>query len=342
MKKQRDIHMDVVTGIMLIYMVFLHLHNSIGIASFTYYIYAFFFFMPWFFYKAGVFYKQKDISIELNSSIRRLILPFTYFTFYGVICQSIIMLHKGDNNWQHYTLTPIKEVLFAGCTTANQPLWFLFDLFIIKCIYNCIMVKTIKFNIKKFSFIAFIVSCSLLFAFEYLKLYNEFTSPIIYQYVWKPVNRLIPGLVFFSLGVCLQNKLHRNWITTIVCIAIYLLIVMLKPSFVGCISDELNEGGSYLLYVISAFAGLIIFDNVFSTLSRYYKFPILSKIGLYSMSLYVIHMPVLNLLHEFLTVDNYPLCLTINLLAMFVLLPIIIMCIYHLNQQYLFGEKVKK
>lgn len=335
----RDIHMDVVTGIMILYMMLGH----IGHPYLDFYKclaplhYALFFFMPRFFYKSGFYFKQKSFLEEIHNSAKRLLRPYFIFTLFGLFINWLILLHHGDINRYHYILTPVKEFVLAGETTGNQPLWFLFDLFLIRCLYNLVNSKMQKKCHSKSGMIIFMTVGILLFIIEYCKRYNNYTIDFVNHYVWTPVFRIVPGLLFFSFGYIMRS-IKTRWSLSIGCLIVYFFITMLKPSFVGSIDDRLNENGSYLLFIINTFACLVLITYIFFIFSKYHYFPLLSTLGKYSMSLYVMHMPFIRLISEYTSFSNEMYGVAVCSIVIFILLPVIIYGMYKMKLEYLFGE----
>lgn len=64
-KRNREVYLDVVCGIMIIWMILGHLIASCGLRDTVLYTIGnrlFPFFMPWFFFKSGMFYKKRPFK----------------------------------------------------------------------------------------------------------------------------------------------------------------------------------------------------------------------------------------------------------------------------------------
>lgn len=137
-KNSRNIYIDSACGILLIHMIIGHCCQWAGSNATTlYYKYTFClgFFMPWFFYKAGIFYKTRPLKNVLIRSTKRLIVPFVIFSIIGTIllwiyeiCGIEIGTIKGP---AHIVL------IIAGSVPGNMALWFLLSLFGCIVIYTC-------------------------------------------------------------------------------------------------------------------------------------------------------------------------------------------------------------
>lgn len=129
----RQQHLDVVCGILVVYMFCLHCEQWAGISS-TYQAHLlqqiFFFFMPWFFFKAGMFFKSKqNLKKVFKSSFTRLVIPFISFTILG---QLFLCLKLYLQTGKFCNIIPLKGILFYGAGSRNAPLCFFLSLFMIR------------------------------------------------------------------------------------------------------------------------------------------------------------------------------------------------------------------
>lgn len=87
-KKQRETSLDAVGGIMILYMIFGHIWTKCGMNDNHFRTALALFlncFMPWFFFKAGMFFRPMKTLDLLKKDFRRLVIPFCVFTFVGII-----------------------------------------------------------------------------------------------------------------------------------------------------------------------------------------------------------------------------------------------------------------
>ena len=87
-RKGRLSYLDNLGGILILYMIFLfHLPGHCGIGSSTSIIICrnfFDFFMAWFFFKAGMVFKDRPTKDVARSSFRRLLVPYFAFSLIGI------------------------------------------------------------------------------------------------------------------------------------------------------------------------------------------------------------------------------------------------------------------
>lgn len=137
--KSRDNTIDSVAGVMIVYMIFTHVCQHFGLAQSTLYLSlerVLYFFMPWFFFKAGMFFSLKDDKEVVRASASRLLKPFIIYTLLGHAVYVIVCAVKG--NLSLSVLFPVRQLVLNGSITGNLPLWFLLTLFICRILLNLI------------------------------------------------------------------------------------------------------------------------------------------------------------------------------------------------------------
>lgn len=76
-KATRDYSLDWISGLLILHMIIGHIAGWVEMDYPVNNI--LFFFMPWFFFKGGMFHRHKEWKVELNKSFKRLIIPFIVF-----------------------------------------------------------------------------------------------------------------------------------------------------------------------------------------------------------------------------------------------------------------------
>lgn len=268
--------------------------------------------MQWFFFKNGMFFKKTSLNLRLKQDISRLLKPFAFFSFIGLIIYWIDLIIAQNNNLDYYTYF-IRQIFSSGFITANSPLWFLFSLFLVRLVYTSLHEKVNDYLILITSFlIAFI-------CYKY--------SITIPKYL---ANSAI-GMVFFICGKKMRI-LQYNRIIFLVAIFIYLLISIFNPSRIAVIGNNLLSG-SYILAYPYALSAIIIIDaiakripNVIyeTSISRYILY-----IGRESMFFFVLHWIFITLCYCIVVhIFSYPQYglefLTVLLITCFIILPLIL------------------
>lgn len=135
--RKRILYLDSVGGLLLIYMIMGHCFQWAKMADiFDKYAYWLGFFMPWFFFKGGMFYKPKSFHEEIKSGYKRLIVPFIWFSIIGTIILWIKLLILNGSLTLKEMFYPIKVLLIQGSVPGNLALWFLPSLFVVRLISN--------------------------------------------------------------------------------------------------------------------------------------------------------------------------------------------------------------
>ena len=159
MKKQRDVSLDIASGFCLIIVILGHIICFCKTAINLYVIVDFFcFYLAFFFFKAGLCFRTKDIKVELKSSFLRLIVPFICFSIIGITLKII-------NDWNVVDWMDIRSSVILNCKnaitdtinmgapSANLALWFLPSLYVCRLIMNYL----VRLNRQYLLFIAIVI-----------------------------------------------------------------------------------------------------------------------------------------------------------------------------------------
>jgi len=300
----RNKALDVGCGILIIWMIAYHafIESAISdnISNFLFSI--FYFFMPWFFYKAGIYWKPKTIKETAIYSFKRLLIPYILFSIIGHVIWCFCIYVQGDSNWKHYILSPLKAVLNYGAVAGNMPLWFLSSLFVIRLLYTMIN----NANINKY----LLLLCCLSGCWGLN--FCEFEKPIY-------IANILSGMFYFSLGNILPPpKCKKLLPAAFIC---YSIIIIFFPSWVLMYNNKLILG-CYIVWHLYSVAGIICFNALCEKLSSKH----LSQIGRNSMGYYISHMPIILLINTinetYLHLEEYCVFALI-MLVMLLTLPII-------------------
>jgi hypothetical protein len=273
--KTRDTSLDAVCGLFIIYMIVTHAFQWSWTTDDSFYVniqYVFFMFMPWFFFKSGMFHKKTNIKVVINQGIKRLVVPFAIYSILGeFVYWCRLYLQQGMVTWQNILKGPIRELVFQGSLSGNLALWFLLTLFIVKVSISI----ADKYNFNK----AFVLIGALVISGG---------GTIMSRYIDNiPLLLLnVPeGLLFYVAGYYLRSIQYYK-ITIIIASVVFFTITVIEPSFIGVRSDNVIQG-YWILGIINSVAGIILFDNLFKI--KFIQFPILTSIGRNSMEYFCAH-----------------------------------------------------
>ena len=260
MTSKRDNTLDCACGILIIHMILGHIFQwpQLTTTHFYQWMNILYFFMPWFFFKAGIFYKKTPVKKVFSTSFHRLIVPFIALSLIGHAFLCISLVQEGGHTWQDFLINPMKDILLLGSTTGNFPLWFLLSLFFTKILYSLLNTQIPPTYITGIS----CLSCLVIYW-------------IHIQYPTYLPNTVC-GLFFFSIGYQLQELQYKRIIFFLSAL-IYISTLILTPSFVDMRSNLLLSG-YYQIWLIGAIAGCITLNNICSSAKKHLP-PILCTIG---------------------------------------------------------------
>lgn len=231
---------------------------------------ALYFSMPWFFFKAGMFYKHKNTKDVVRKGFSGLIEPLVVFSVMGFILHSFRVLAHDDRSWGEYMLTQVDQLFRDMTFGGNQPLWFLFVLFMVRVIYNASIEKVGPLLL---SIICIVISFSL------------YHSSVDYPYYLASIPA---GIVFYLLGNILKDIQH-NMIVVITSTAVYAGCAIWGWNLIDmhwnvCVS------GHYYLWIPTSLAGIILINNIFRHLPN---IQLLEWLGKHSMEIFTTHTLVM-------------------------------------------------
>lgn len=255
---QRVAYLDIAAGIMTIWVMVFHAlypmygTNELQIVPWLYY------FMPWFFYKAGMMFHPKTFSDEYHSGIKKLIKTFIIWSFIGWLSHLGWHWFVGDLTLRIAFYSPLRSLLLKAQVPLNGALWFLPILFVVRIIGNWLIRKGMRTIWIILSSLACILLCKIV--------HWQFMPVWISGTAW--------GLFFFSFGYLLQRKETKMWV------AIVAAIIFVGSLFTDIPSVYCKSGTSLIqiLWYPACVAGCITFNNFCRILDKV-ETQIASKIG---------------------------------------------------------------
>ena len=281
--KDRNHTFDFLCGLCIIRMISLHVMDFCGMGEVQWWTHVMewtFYFMSFFFFKAGYFNKGVN-NVPTGQYIidrtKRLFIPYMAS---GIIGMAIyfaflpIMLNRYHNpieplSWDHIWLTSS----FYG----NRPTWFLFSFFVTYLVVHFIeKVKGLHWIVVFFPLVAFLLFlCG---------------NPL-----WMDANNVFMGIFFFYLGMLWNRIIKRFSRSAILVVSVVMIIAFLGLNIVwhGEYTMSINDfKGGFLptiLNMILAICGLVGF---FSSINLP-RVPVICYIGQHSMVYFISHYPML-------------------------------------------------
>ena len=203
---------------------------------------VFFFFMPWFFFKSGMFAKTTSLMSCITSSFRKLLIPYMVFSVFGYAAYAVKQIILGDISIQRMIIEPASSLIFTGSISGNLPLWFLLGLFFARVFWQ--LFTLIKLNRIQIGFLSFLIC----FLGHVLAIKYPF-------YLWFAFS----GLLFYTLGDIFKTIQHKRG-CFFLCVVLYILAIIVFPNSVQMRSNSL-EMGFYFLWPITSMAAIVVWNN---------------------------------------------------------------------------------
>ncbi len=311
----RKEYIDVVAGIMILWMVVGHLHQVVGIEPI--YPNVLFFFMPWFYYKAGALSKERTLLETAKIGGGKFIKPFVIYGLTGQLILVACMLIEHETSLKLYLYSPIRSLLLGGTIPGNPPLWFLPSLFTTQCMFAFLREK--KVSVYVCAMIGLVGGLLLML--------------INWEFVPVYIGSGILGVLYFAMGKIL-HKYEGNWKVLVGAVALCAVLLLINHNPISDIRHIAQFKGTVweCLHGIGvAMCGCFIIDALFNYLQPLLKLPMLRWLGRNAMDFYVLHWLILLAVPRLLMGD------TLNIwdakwqfiaggLSCVILIPLIIIC----------------
>ena len=245
-------------------------------------------------------------------------IPFIVFSLVGHLLQCVKMFVRGDTNWVHYILSPIKQVVLSGSVGGNLPLWFLPSLLAVQLLYTWL---------RKHVSDEWILLLSVAVAYA---LHAMDVSKPLY------IGNVSLGLAVFAFGHAMRALQYKR-LVFVLCGIVYLLLVILS---VGSIDFRVNGVGkeSYLLPVMFSLCGCIVINNLFR--KGQWRSGVLKYVGERAMSFYVLHWLVLLTCRIVLSLcgtNDKMMLLVVSILSCCVILPLVTEALMKTKYRFVLG-----
>jgi len=273
---KRQLYPDIACGFLIIHMIFGHITQHAGLwhgQSSLYFSWCslIFFMMPWFFFKAGMYFRLKDTLVEIKASAQRLLIPFAVFSLCGACLEYAAKMSNEGFTTVGFIQDNLRHLLMGGALESNPPLWFLFSLFFVRIIFNILFKKLPDYVI---AIIGLIVACAFLYA------------PLNLPHYFGNISA---GLFFFAAGHFSKDLQFKRPVLIAAIVAFIAIYAVDYPQ----VDMHLHQvfGGTYLLWLLASLAGIVILNHIAKI--RLLEKTRLQVIGKDSMTYYVLHWLVI-------------------------------------------------
>lgn len=270
MTKDRDISLDWIGGLLVLHMILGHISQWARVDYVLEDI--LFFFMPWFFFKAGMFHRVKKEKAVVRDSVRRLLVPFIIFSALGEVVMWLRLAVAHDHNVKDY-FAFLKELLMSGSIQGNLALWFLLSLFICRILFNYLSLIGVKPLLT-----------AAIFAASAIYLNYISTSVFIPYYL----GNVSYGMVFYAAGYALRSL--NITLTGLICLGVGIAACSyLCPSVINARVNDVIKG-EYIVTLPYNLAGILFINNIVKFIpAKFLRYTAMHNVGRDSMSYYVSH-----------------------------------------------------
>lgn len=286
---ERKQYIDVVAGLMILWIVIGHLQQVTG--YYLDYPNILFFFMPWFYYKAGALSNDYALCEIANRGGQKFIKPFVVYGLIGQLILVICMLLEHETSLKLYLYSPIRSLILGGTIPGNPPLWFIPSLFVTQCLFA--FMRDRKLNIY---------TCAVIGLFGGILL-----AIINYDFVPVYIGSGIMGVFYFAMGKIL-HKYESNWKVIVGALGLSAALLMINHNPISDIRHIAQFEGTVweCLHGIGvALCCCFIINAIFNFLQPLLKFPLLQFVGRHAMDFYVTHWIVLLIISRLLMGDIF-------------------------------------
>ncbi|MBO5585351.1 MAG: acyltransferase [Bacteroidaceae bacterium] len=294
--KQRNHAFDLLCGICIIRMITLHVTSACGFGQedwWTPVMQWSYFFMSFFFFKAGYFNKtvSGDSKAYLKDKFKRLMVPYLVWGTIGNIIYFFFTTFILDPRNSLVRQIDIKHLWTTSQFYGNIPCWFLFSFFMAYVVAHFISKVPPLFSVTLFGRKRNFKIHWFIFLLPFLSywLYTK-GNPL-----WFSFNNVFIGIYLFYLGRVWHfaiEKMGEN-VTLAVSGILFAVFICLNGVFAGkyTMSDNVWEGNPYIV-VLNITLALCGISGLLLSI-RTPRVPVLNYIGEHSMVFFVAHYPIL-------------------------------------------------
>lgn len=272
-------YLDSAAGVCIIWVIFLcHTAETCGWKNPVehWLLNAFSFAMSWFFFKAGMMFREKPFRELLRSSAKRLLVPFVIWSVIGWIVNLMGKIMTSDFSIIDHLAYTLKTFISMGAVSGNTALWFLLTLFLVRLAYNrlhAISIAPLPIAVASLALAYTIYH----FGFSLSYFPGNFCN----------------GLFFYTAGVMMKEKQFHNSLIALSVVVVLVQLLVFHPGYMNFFTNNIVDSNSYLLMELYCLAAIVLMNNIFRSFIPK-KMPLLTHVGRMSMVYYVEHYIALN------------------------------------------------
>ena len=295
-EENRSIFLDNVCGVLILYMIFYHFLSFLCISRYDNLVLRFLtdtfsFFMTWFFFKNGMFFKSAPQSV-IWTSTKRLLFPFVVCTIIGLIIEVFYAYSLGRSIDSTFFRSLVYITLNLHPFHPVAHIWFLMSLWVVRLAF--FLFDKIGFPTLVFAGISLLLAmgCNWL-AYKYHYVVNFSLGSRFYRFDFPPMlGNVFHGMFCFAMGYFLKDKqyLTKVFICSVLLFVFRYIFVIRSDMRTNSTSDPY-----YVFYVLYGLAGCISINNISK---RFFnrKLSLLTYMGKNSMGFYLGHYTIMYIL----------------------------------------------
>ena len=218
------------------------------------------FFMPFFFYKSGIFHRKVGWKYLLKKDTRKLLLNYLVWGGIGFIILIFLRLFDCTTTFKGFLFSTIGDIVLYGKAPLNAPLWFLLSLFGVHLIANLLLPGE-DFNLKHphvfhfYCLTIILIGCALSY-FLYIRAYTDSPIRVSRQPYW--IANITSGFTFYSMGYWVDKYSNKIWLY-IPSVFFYSICCCVGFTIVDMCPNKLLQG-NYLLWFPISLVSIITFN----------------------------------------------------------------------------------
>ena len=287
----RYLYVDFASGIMILWMILFHAIAHVWSIYPCVKFPFLHFFMPWFFYKSGMFFHERNISDLWHKDMKKLIKPFILWSVAGALCFMVILWLNNNFTLRNFFGSILHEAFFLGKIPLNTPLWFLLTLFLVRFVANILLKLTGGGNFAMLISVVFLGYIVSYLAYRY----NHHLLPY-----W--VANGAAGMSFFILGYLFRN-IEKCWWIILPCAIVYVIFSIVGFPMVDMFPNKLVNG-HYLFWMPISLCCIVSYNAFCKFIYKFVRVSLVEWIGKNAMTILVIHVLLVKMTMELLRYND--------------------------------------
>ncbi len=296
-EENRSVFLDNVCGVLILYMIFFHYVGFLGIHRYDNLLLRFLtdtfsFFMSWFFFKNGMYFRVDSIRDIFTKSTKRLLFPFFICLILGLILEIVHAFSLGRCINYLFFRSLVFTVLSLDPLRPVGHIWFLMSLWVVRVCFS--IFSKVGFNalILAIASLLLAMGCNWL-AYKYHYVVDFSLGSHSYSFDFPPtLGNVFHGMYCFAMGYYLKEK---QYLTSVFICSVLLFLFR----YIFVIRSDMRANSTsdpyFVFFVLYGLVGCISINNISK---RFFnrKLSLLTYMGKNSMGFYLGHYTIMYIL----------------------------------------------